>query len=67
MLYFQQVNIPRLIRSWTQYLDEEKYQRVGKINHVHKKSIEAAIHAGCLPILTSMAESVRLLVLKICI
>ena len=39
------------------YLDKEKYDLVGKINHVDKKPIEAAIRAGCLPILTSMAES----------
>ena len=39
------------------YLDKEKYNLVGKINHVDKKPIEAAIQAGCLPILTSMAES----------
>ncbi|KAK5308568.1 Protein arg-6, mitochondrial [Exophiala xenobiotica] len=39
------------------YLDKEKYNLVGKINHVDKRPIEAAIQAGCLPILTSMAES----------
>jgi len=39
------------------YLDKDKYNLVGKINHVNKKPIEAAIQAGCLPILTSMAES----------
>ncbi|KIW71501.1 N-acetyl-gamma-glutamyl-phosphate reductase [Phialophora macrospora] len=39
------------------YLDKEKYNLVGKITHVDKKPIEAAIQAGCLPILTSMAES----------
>ena len=39
------------------YLDKEKYNLVGKINKVDKKPIEAAIQAGCLPILTSMAES----------
>ncbi|KEF61917.1 protein Arg-6, mitochondrial [Exophiala aquamarina CBS 119918] len=39
------------------YLDKEKYNLVGKINHVDKRPIEAAIRAGCLPILTSMAES----------
>jgi N-acetyl-gamma-glutamyl-phosphate reductase / acetylglutamate kinase len=39
------------------YLDKDKYNLVGKINHVDKKPIEAAIQAGCLPILTSMAES----------
>ncbi|KAL2007434.1 hypothetical protein VTN00DRAFT_8872 [Thermoascus crustaceus] len=39
------------------YLDKEKYDLVGKINKVDKKPIEAAIQAGCLPILTSMAET----------
>lgn len=39
------------------YLDKEKYDLVGKINKVDKRPIEAAIQAGCLPILTSMAES----------
>lgn len=39
------------------YLDREKYKLVGKITRVNKDPIEAAINAGCLPILTSMAES----------
>lgn len=39
------------------YLDREKYNLVGKIRHVDKSPIEAAINAGCLPILTSMAET----------
>jgi N-acetyl-gamma-glutamyl-phosphate reductase / acetylglutamate kinase len=39
------------------YLDKEKYNLVGKINKVDKGPIEAAINAGCLPILTSMAET----------
>ncbi|KAI9786327.1 MAG: Protein arg-6, mitochondrial [Peltula sp. TS41687] len=39
------------------YLDKEKYKLVGKINKVDKTPIEAAIKAGCLPILTSMAET----------
>ncbi len=39
------------------YLDKEKYNLVGKINKVDKSPIEAAIKAGCLPILTSMAET----------
>lgn len=39
------------------YLDKEKYKLVGKINRVDKTPIEAAIRAGCLPILTSMAET----------
>ncbi|EKD14570.1 acetylglutamate kinase [Drepanopeziza brunnea f. sp. 'multigermtubi' MB_m1] len=39
------------------YLDKAKYNLVGKINKVNKAPIEAAINAGCLPILTSMAET----------
>ncbi|KAK2626456.1 hypothetical protein QTJ16_003631 [Diplocarpon rosae] len=39
------------------YLDQAKYNLVGKINNVNKGPIEAAINAGCLPILTSMAET----------
>ncbi|KAI9880949.1 MAG: Protein arg-6, mitochondrial [Pleopsidium flavum] len=39
------------------YLDKEKYDLVGKIRKVDKTPIEAAIRAGCLPILTSMAET----------
>ena len=39
------------------YLDKEKYDLVGKINKVDKAPLEAAIKAGCLPILTSMAET----------
>ena len=39
------------------YLDKAKYDLVGKINRVDKAPIEAAIRAGCLPILTSMAET----------
>lgn len=39
------------------YLDKEKYNLVGKIDGVNKAPIEAAVKAGCLPILTSMAES----------
>lgn len=39
------------------FLDKEKYNLVGKITEVDKRPIEAAIQAGCLPILTSMAES----------
>jgi N-acetyl-gamma-glutamyl-phosphate reductase / acetylglutamate kinase len=39
------------------YLDKDKYNLVGKVTHVDKKPIEAAIQSGCLPILTSMAES----------
>ncbi|KAI4230613.1 MAG: hypothetical protein LQ349_006149 [Xanthoria aureola] len=39
------------------YLDKDKYNLVGKIQKVDKNPIEAAIKAGCLPILTSMAET----------
>lgn len=39
------------------FLDKEKYNLVGKINKVDKNPIQAAIKAGCLPILTSMAET----------
>ncbi|KAL2871478.1 bifunctional acetylglutamate kinase/N-acetyl-gamma-glutamyl-phosphate reductase [Aspergillus lucknowensis] len=39
------------------YLDKAKYNLVGKINGVNKNPIQSAIDAGCLPILTSMAET----------
>ncbi|KAI1787210.1 bifunctional acetylglutamate kinase/N-acetyl-gamma-glutamyl-phosphate reductase [Ganoderma leucocontextum] len=39
------------------YLDKEKYGLVGNITKVDKRPIEAAIRAGALPILTSLAES----------
>lgn len=39
------------------YLDNDKYKLVGKITKVDKRPIEAAIRAGALPILTSLAES----------
>lgn len=39
------------------YLDKSKYGLVGKITRVDKRPIEAAIRAGALPILTSLAES----------
>lgn len=39
------------------FLDKEKYGLVGKITRVDKAPIEAAIKAGCLPILTSLAEN----------
>lgn len=39
------------------YLDKEKYKFVGKISKVNTKPIEAAIDDGCIPVLTSMAES----------
>ena len=56
----------RGVQSWpvtagvltADYLDKEKYKFVGKITHVNKKPIEAAIAHGALPVLTSMAESV---------
>ncbi|CAK7892581.1 hypothetical protein CAAN1_01S10726 [[Candida] anglica] len=40
-----------------EYLDQDKYQLVGKVNSVNKAPIEAAIEAGYLPILTSLAET----------
>ncbi|KAL6722077.1 Protein arg-6, mitochondrial [Lecanora helva] len=40
-----------------EFLDKEKYDRVGKITTVHKRPIEDSIRARCLPILTSMAET----------
>ncbi|KAF2668907.1 bifunctional acetylglutamate kinase/N-acetyl-gamma-glutamyl-phosphate reductase [Microthyrium microscopicum] len=40
-----------------EYLDQEKYKLVGKIVGVNKAPIENAIKNGCLPILTSMAET----------
>lgn len=40
-----------------EYLDQEKYKLVGKINGVNKSPVEAAIDAGYLPILTSLAET----------
>jgi N-acetyl-gamma-glutamyl-phosphate reductase/acetylglutamate kinase len=40
-----------------EYLDQEKYGFVGKITGVDKEPIEAAIRAGALPILTSLAET----------
>ncbi|WVN87932.1 N-acetyl-gamma-glutamyl-phosphate reductase [Cryptococcus depauperatus CBS 7841] len=39
------------------YLDKAKYGLVGRITKVDKTPIEAAIKAGCLPILTSLAEN----------
>ena len=41
------------------YLDRAKYDLVGKIRAVDKSPIESAIRAGCLPILTSMAETIE--------
>ncbi|KAI4157703.1 MAG: hypothetical protein LQ342_008089 [Letrouitia transgressa] len=48
-----------------EYLDREKYNLVGKIRKVDKNPIEAAIRAGCLPILTSMAETTEGQVLNV--
>ena len=39
------------------FLDQDKYGLVGKITQVDKRPIEAAINAGALPILTSLAWS----------
>ena len=39
------------------YLDKEKYKFVGKISKINTRPIEAAIDDGCIPVLTSMAES----------
>ncbi|KAJ7080628.1 acetylglutamate kinase ARG6 [Mycena belliarum] len=39
------------------YLDKDKYGLVGKITKIDKRPLEAAIRAGALPILTSLAES----------
>ncbi|KAL8744083.1 MAG: hypothetical protein Q9190_003621, partial [Brigantiaea leucoxantha] len=48
-----------------EYLDKQKYDLVGKIKKVDKNPIEAAIRAGCLPILTSMAETAEGQVLNV--
>jgi N-acetyl-gamma-glutamyl-phosphate reductase/acetylglutamate kinase len=39
------------------YLDKEKWKFVGKITNVNKSPIENAIKHGCLPVLSSMAET----------
>ncbi|KAJ2733427.1 hypothetical protein IW152_003064 [Coemansia sp. BCRC 34962] len=39
------------------YLNREKYERVGKIVRVNRDVVESSIRAGCLPILTSLAET----------
>ncbi|KAJ1959526.1 hypothetical protein GGI12_004294 [Dipsacomyces acuminosporus] len=39
------------------YLDKEKYDRVGKIVRINREVVESSIRAGCLPILTSLAET----------
>ena len=40
-----------------EFLEQSRWDLVGKITHVNKDPIESAIKAGCLPILTSMAET----------
>ncbi|BGP51025.1 hypothetical protein JCM10450v2_006951 [Rhodotorula kratochvilovae] len=40
-----------------EYLDQPRYGYVGRITGVDKEPIEAAIRAGALPILTSLAET----------
>ena len=40
-----------------EYLNKDKYDLVGKITGVNKSPVEAAISAGYLPILTSLAET----------
>ena len=40
-----------------EYLNKDLYDKVGKITHVNRDPIEASIRARCLPILTSMAET----------
>lgn len=40
-----------------EYLDQEKYQLVGKVTSVNKSPVESAIESGYLPILTSLAET----------
>ncbi|KAF8428341.1 Aspartate/glutamate/uridylate kinase [Tirmania nivea] len=47
------------------YLDQKRYKLVGKVIKVDKRPIEAAIKAGCLPILTSLAENVEGQVLNV--
>lgn len=47
------------------YLDKDKYKFVGKITNVNTKPIEQAISEGCIPILTSMAESTEGQVLNV--
>ncbi|KAJ1825539.1 hypothetical protein LPJ56_002615 [Coemansia sp. RSA 2599] len=39
------------------YLNRDKYDRVGKIVRVNREVVESSIRAGCLPILTSLAET----------
>lgn len=40
-----------------EYLDRDKYDRVGRIIRVNREVVESSISAGCLPILTSLAET----------
>jgi len=47
------------------YLDQKKYKLVGKVTKVDKRPIEAAIKAGCLPVLTSLAENAEGQVLNV--
>ncbi|KAI9725765.1 MAG: Protein arg-6, mitochondrial [Chrysothrix sp. TS-e1954] len=47
------------------YLNQDTYKFVGKISKVNTKPIEAAIRDGCIPILTSMAESAEGQVLNV--
>ncbi|KAJ2159922.1 hypothetical protein GGF46_002649 [Coemansia sp. RSA 552] len=39
------------------YLNRDKYDRVGRIVNVNREVVESSIRAGCLPILTSLAET----------
>ncbi|KAJ2672893.1 hypothetical protein GGI25_004936 [Coemansia spiralis] len=39
------------------YLNKDKYDRVGRIVRVNREVVESSILAGCLPILTSLAET----------
>ncbi|KAF2418985.1 bifunctional acetylglutamate kinase/N-acetyl-gamma-glutamyl-phosphate reductase [Tothia fuscella] len=48
-----------------EYLDKEKWKFVGQITEVNKAPIENAIRHGCLPILTSMAETAEGQVLNV--
>ncbi|PRT56286.1 Protein ARG5,6, mitochondrial [Wickerhamiella sorbophila] len=40
-----------------EYLDKSKYKLVGNINKVNRGPIDASIEAGCLPVLTALAET----------
>ena len=37
------------------FLDQQRWEMVGKITHVNTNSVESAIRSGCLPVLSSMA------------